>query len=118
MLSTIKAAIKKHSNNNAEFAKEVGIREATLSEFLNEKVNINFDTLSKIMKGANLEIAEKKPNILIELDFVIIKGEKYKIHDYYDKKRKIIFCFGSSSTTYQGIIVKKLVDSKLELIIL
>lgn len=114
MLSFIKRKIKARGTQKL-FAKEIGMRQATLSDFLKGKADVKLSTFTKIIDHSGLEIAEKRPNVLITVQSVILDGKTYKAGDLY-KGGVITLCFGSTGTSYQGI-VKTGYGNKLELII-
>ena len=115
MIKLIKAAIKRLGNQKS-FADSIGIRQATLSEFLSG-ADIRVSTLKKIMEKAGLEIASSEPNQLMQREFVIIDGNRFHVGEFTSDKLQVEFCFGSTHTTKQGVILKNIDTNKLELII-
>lgn len=115
MLELIKSAIKTVGTQTT-FAKSIGIRQATLSEFLSGG-DIKLSTLTKIMDKAGLEIASKEPNQLMERKYVIISGIKYHVGEFTSSDVEIVYCFGSTHTTKQGVILRNTQTEELELIV-
>ena len=115
MLELIKSAIKKFGGQT-KFAKEAKIRQATLSDFLHGK-DIKLSTLNKIMYVAGLEITSNQPNQLMQRDYVIIDGTKYHVGDSVSDEVEVAYCFGSTHTSKQGVILKNTVTDELELIV-
>ncbi len=105
MLDLIKEAIKKLGTHK-NFAEEAGVREATLSEFLNKKTDIKFSTFEKIIHTAGLEVACKEPNKLMQTDYTIIDGVSYHVGDFVSDEVRVLFCFGSTHTTKQGAVLE------------
>ena len=87
------------------FADDIGIRQATLSNFLNGKVGVQLPTLMKIIEPVGMDILEKMPDNFIEVECVFLDDKKLKKGQKY-KGKDIVLCFGTAETTYQGILMK------------
>jgi len=117
ILEKIKQKIKSKSTMES-YAEKVGVRRATLSDFLHQKVDIRVTTLNKIIEPLGLDIMEKLPGKLIHVESVHYKEKKYKEGEKFSKGNKIVFCFGCTKTTYQAILLKNTATEELELKIL
>lgn len=116
MLERFKAAIKRFGTQK-KFCEDIGIREATLSEFLGGG-DIRFSTLKKIMEKAGFEISSSEPNQLMPRDYIIIDGDRFHVGDFTQDKLQVEFCFGSTHTSKQGAVLKNVETKEVELIIL
>ena len=87
------------------FADDIGIRQATLYDFLNQKIDIKLPTLMRIIEPLGMNILEEMPDNFIEVQSVYLKGKAYKKGKKY-KGKEVILCFGNPDTTYEGILLK------------
>jgi hypothetical protein len=87
------------------FADDIGIRQATLYDFLNQKIDIKLPTLMRIIEPLNMNILENMPDTFIEVDAVYLGNKTIKKGQTY-KKKEVVVCFGNTDTTYQGILLK------------
>ena len=88
-----------------EYATDIGIRRATLSEFLSGKTDIRLSTLQKIVEPLGIDVFDKIPSNLTEVQTVFLEGGSYKKGQEY-KGKEIVLCFGSASTSHQAFLLK------------
>jgi len=103
-LQKIRKRIKK-TKTLKEFAQDIGLREATLYDFLNGKLNINMSTLEKIIEPLGMDVLDKLPDTLVEVQAVSDDGQKIKKGNKY-KGKKVALCFGTVGTTHQALILE------------
>lgn len=87
------------------FADDIGIRRATLYDFLNEKIDVKLPTLMRIIEPLNMGIIEQLPEEFIEVQTVYLNGKTFKKGDKY-KRKKVLFCFGTKGSSYQGMLLE------------
>jgi hypothetical protein len=104
LTSKIKEKIKQKTKVSL-FADDIGIRQATLYNFLNQKIDIKLPTLMRIIEPLGMSILENMPDNFIEVDAVYLKGKAIKKGQKF-KKKEVVICFGNSDTTYQGMLLK------------
>ena len=104
MLKKLRNKLKSISTAQKEIAVKAGLREATISDFLREKIALNGDTIDKLLKSNNINIFFDSK--LIETQFVIINKKKYKVSDFY-KGTQILLCFGAADSCTQAIVCEK-----------
>lgn len=85
------------------FAADFEIRQASLSDFLNGKINPTYSKVQKIIKALNLSIQEDLPKKLVPVKTVYVDGVAYKKGDLFDNE--VIFeCLGNPSTSHQILL--------------
>jgi len=87
------------------FADDIGIRQATLYDFLNQKTEIKLPTLMRIIEPLGMNVLEEMPDNFVEVQAVYLKGKTFKKGKKY-KRKEIVFCFGNTNTSYQGMLLK------------
>ena len=104
LTSRIKSKIRKKMSVSL-FADDIGIRQATLYDFLNEKIEVKLPTLIKIIEPLGMGIVEKMPDNFMPIDTVYLDGKTFKKGNKY-KRKEIVLCFGNPDTSYQGMLLK------------
>ena len=85
-----------------EFSKKHKIRQASLSDFLNGKTGILFDSFEKIL---DLELCEKLPGKIIKVETIYVAGITYgKGMDFHGNK--IVECLGCQGSSHQFFVFK------------
>lgn len=102
-LDRIRGVIKKNYNI-VVFADKINISATTLFNFLNDRVNIQYDTLQKIIQPLGMDILENIPDSLRECKSIMIEGRHKKVGEFIDGKQ-ITMCFESTSSSHQGLIL-------------
>lgn len=98
-----------------EFCKKNNIREATVYDFLNNKINTTVRNVEEIMKALDLEVAEKLPNKFFEVKSILYEGSTYHKGDKFEGKT-IVLCFGSNGTSYQSLLLRTNIGMHLKVI--
>lgn len=100
--SKIKSKIQKMGGIVA-FSKKFEIRQATISDFLNGKINPTYNKLQTILKSVGMSIQDDLPGKLVSVKSVIVDGVSYKNGDKY-KGQKIYLCIGCPQSSHQAFM--------------
>jgi len=114
MIEIVRAAVRRYGSQK-KFADEAGIKEATLSQFLNEKADVKFSTVKKVFSKAGLEIADKGPNDLMQRKSSVVGGCTYHVGEFVSDSVRVVLCFGSTGTSKQGVVLKNVDTGEHEL---
>ena len=91
------------------FAQSIGLRHATLYDFLHKSVGINITTLLKIISPLKLKLKLQDLNDfdvqLIEVQAIWIEKKKFKKGDKY-QEMEVLMCFGDAGSGQQGMLLK------------
>lgn len=87
------------------FSNEIGVRQATVSDWLNEKKGITTPTLFKILEPLGFGVNDILGQTFTEVETVYVNGRALCSGSVY-KGRKVEFCLGISSGSYQALVFK------------
>ena len=99
----IRSIITKQFGGIVKFSKDNKIRQATVSDLLNDRKSVTLTTFQKIIKPLGIDIMKTLPEKFIQVDTVYWKGETYHKGCVFDGQ-KIVACLGCAENSYQAIL--------------
>lgn len=88
-----------------KFSNEIGVRQATVSDWLNLKKGVTTTTLFKILEPLGFGINDIVGQKFTQVDTVYVNGRAISKGGVY-KGRKVDMCLGIASGSYQALAFK------------